>query len=48
MSKIKLKIKKDEIKVRKSWGSLNPSTRVQKNSKKYNRQKFKDKRSWDF
>jgi len=43
---MKIKIDKKDIKVRKDWGGLKPHTRVQKNSKKYNRQKFKDKRFW--
>ena len=46
MKKFSIKIKKDEIKTRQTWGGLKPHTRVQKNSKKYNRQKYKNKNFW--
>ena len=41
MKKLKISIKKSEVKIRKTWGNFNPSTRKQSNKKLYNRQKFK-------
>ena len=39
--KSQMKIDKKELKTRKSWGLLNPSTRVEKSDKTYNRGKAK-------
>jgi len=46
MKKVIIKVdRKDLPKERKVW-VMNPHTRVQKNSKKYNRGKYKNPRYW--
>ena len=44
--KIKIKIKKADVKVRKSWGGLKPHVRRQPNKKIYKRSAYKNKHFW--
>ena len=37
----KMKIVKKEVRIRKSWGNVNPMSKVIQSGKKYNRDKFK-------
>lgn len=46
--KQRMKLPKKEVKTRKSWGNLNPVTKVVESEKKYDRSKEKKKFRKDF